>query len=184
LLHSLQVLHLLRVPLGHLLRLLLMLLLDLLDLLVVGCLFRQPLVLLILLPLQLLAFHLLFRHQFVLLLHVFLIQFRVASVWCGRTFNRREVFRVNRRASCSAKIGSIHPNGAIGRDTVGRSSLTRFQDAVILECSRTRSRGDSRLAKIHRSAQLWIAARCLRVLQLSCDWWNMGGRVRLLLPAA
>src|SRR5271169_3837890 len=150
-----------------------MLLLDLLHLLVVGCLFRQPLVLLVLLPLQLLAFHLLFSYHFVLLLHVFLIQLRVAGVWCGRTFNRREVFRVQRRASCSAEIGSIRRNGAIGRDTVGRTSLARFQDAVIFECSRTRSRGDSRLAKIHRSAQLWIAARGLHVLQLSLDRWNM-----------
>src|SRR5580698_6619198 len=149
-----------------------MLLLELLGLLVVACLFRQPLVLLILLPLQLLAFHLLFRHQFVLLLHVFLIELRIASVWCGRTFNRREVFRVKRRASCSAKIGSLHP-GAIGRDSVGRSSLARFQDAVIFEYSRTRSRGDSRLAKIHRSAQVRIAARDLLLLQLSRDRWNM-----------
>src|SRR5277367_1540201 len=160
-------------PLRHLLRLLLMLVLELLDPLVVGRLFRQPLVLFVLLPLQLLAFHLLFRHQVVLLLHVFLIQFRVAGVWCGWTFNRREVFCVKRRASCRAEIGSIHPNGAIGRGTVGRSSLARFQDAVIFECSRTRSRGDSGLAKIHRSAQLWIAARDLRVLQLSRDRWNM-----------
>src|SRR5580692_1156664 len=159
--------------LRHLLRLLLMLLLDLLDLLVVGCLFRQTLVLLVLLPLQLLAFHFLFRHQFVLLLHVFLIQLRVAGVWCSRTFDRREVLRVKRSASCSPEIGSIRRNGAIGRDTVGRSGLTRSEDAVIFERSRTSGCGDSRLAKIRRSAQLWIAASGLRVLQLSRDRWNM-----------
>jgi hypothetical protein len=167
LLPPLQVLHLLRVPLRYLPRLLLMLLLELLDLLVIGRLFRQPLVLLILLPLQLLAFHLLFRHQIVLLLHVFLVQLRIASVWCGRTFNRREVFGVKRRASCGGEVGSIRPNGAIGRDIVGRSGFARFEHAVVFECSRTSSRGDSRLAEIHRSAQLWIAARDLRVLQLS-----------------
>ena len=147
----LQVLLLLRVFLLHLLCLLLMFLLRLLLPCIIGILLSQPLMLLILLLLQFLMFLILLVSHLLLLLLIFLIRLRIPGAGRLSWLVRWKFASVAGAARRTWHIVFWTRCCRVARRVIWRPCLFGWHDRAIVQCARSRSSSDWRLALVHRS---------------------------------